>query len=640
MTFYHWFLRFLAAWVIFTGSVHAQGQEADAPKQLWQLLDYVAVDYSGAVQNGVVVSEAEYAEMQDFVENANKLLTLLPTHKAKGRIAEAINQLRVAVTNKASDSEITRLAHQANSVLLSAYPIPIAPKSVPDLSRGKSLYAVQCVSCHGATGNGDGPLAATLDPEPIAFTDADRAKSRSLMALYQVISQGVNGTSMPSFATLPEEDRWALAFFIGTLSHNEDMQKQGKILWDNNEGNIKQRFTGLDKLSTLTEASLTETLPADTVRNVVAYLRTHPDLVEKNRAKGLALSRLKLAQSLEAKRSGDVPLSTQLALSAYLDGFEPIEPMLSARNKELLVSVEKAMLDYRSAVTKGTVEQAQNAAENLEALLTRVDLIMQDSKADPTATFIGAATILLREGVEALLIVIGMITFLKKTERPDLLQHVHRGWISALLAGLLTWVVATYLIGISGSSREVTEGIGSVLASVVLLSVGLWMHQKSSAGKWQEYLKGQLSKAISSKSVWALFALSFVAVYREVFETVLFYSALMADGNNTALAGGFITAVLLLALIAWVMLYTSARMNLGRFFSFTSVLVVILAVVLIGKGMSALQEAGWIGVNVLTAIPRIEWLGVYPTTETMTAQILVGLIALAGFGAFSRKPHK
>jgi len=81
-------------------------------------------------------------------------------------------------------------------------------------------------------------------------------------------------------------------------------------------------------------------------------------------------------------------------------------------------------------------------------------------------------------------------------------------------------------------------------------------------------------------------------------------------------------------------------MNLGRFFSFTSVLVVILAVVLIGKGMSALQEAGWIGVNVLTAIPRIEWLGVYPTTETMTAQILVGLIALAGFGAFSRKPHK
>jgi high-affinity iron transporter len=220
---------------------------------------------------------------------------------------------------------------------------------------------------------------------------------------------------------------------------------------------------------------------------------------------------------------------------------------------------------------------------------------------------------------------------LKKTDRPEVLRHVHRGWISALLAGVLTWVVATYLIGISGANREVTEGIGSVLAAVVLLSVGLWMHQKSSASKWQDYLKEKLSMAVSQRSAWALFALAFIAVYREVFETVLFYSALAADGNSGALIAGFFTALLLLVVIAWVLLRTSARMPLGTFFSVTSILVVVLAVVLIGKGVSALQEAGWLGVTLMN-VPRVEWLGLYPTLETFTSQVIVGLIALGGFG--------
>ncbi|MGV8837982.1 FTR1 family protein, partial [Cellvibrio sp.] len=139
------------------------------------------------------------------------------------------------------------------------------------------------------------------------------------------------------------------------------------------------------------------------------------------------------------------------------------------------------------------------------------------------------------------------------------------------------------------------------------------------------------SKAVSQGSAWALFALAFIAVYREVFETVLFYSALAADGNGGALMAGFFTALVLLIIIAWALLRTSARMPLGTFFSFTSILVVVLAVVLIGKGVSALQEAGWIGVTLIT-IPRIEWLGLYPTLETFISQIIVAFVAAGGFG--------
>src|SRR5256885_3695020 len=163
---------------------------------------------------------------------------------------------------------------------------------------------------------------------------------------------------------------------------------------------------------------------------------------------------------------------------------------------------------------------------------------------------------------------------------------------SSDLCGGLTWAVATYFVSISGASREVTEGVSSLFAAVVLLSVGLWMHQKSTAGKWQAYLKEKLSAAMTRRSAWALFALSFIAVYREVFETVLFYSALAGDGNNGALLGGLVGGVAVLAVLAWFMLRTSARMPIGKFFSLSSILVAVLAVVLAGKGVAGLQEAG------------------------------------------------
>src|SRR3546814_19244915 len=104
--------------------------------------------------------------------------------------------------------------------------------------------------------------------------------------------------------------------------------------------------------------------------------------------------------------------------------------------------------------------------------------------------------------------------------------YVHGGWVAALLAGIATWAAATYVINVSGASRELTEGFGALFAAAVLLSVGIWMHGKAQAGAWQRYIREKLSKALSRRSAWFLFGLTFVVVYREVFETILFYQAL------------------------------------------------------------------------------------------------------------------
>ncbi|MGO4328541.1 FTR1 family protein [Cupriavidus sp. 2TAF22] len=618
-------------WALLAGAATAQpvAPVADA-KQLWQLLDYVAVDYHGAVANGAVVSDSEYREMLDFAEDAARQARALPDGAAKAKIAGIIEQLRAAIVRKADAAEVAGLAHQANALLVGAYAIPVSPAKPPELARGAALFAAQCAACHGAAGAGDGPLGARLEPPPIAFTDAGRARSRSLMALYQAITQGVKGTAMPAFATLPDEDRWALAFFAGGLSHSDAMRERGKALWKSDAA-AREVFPDLGAMTGATEAEAARKLPEGSARDVMAYLRAHPEVINAGKPSGLALSRQRLQESVAALRAGERDNASRFALSAYLDGFEPIEPTVGARNKALLAEVEEAMLSYRSAISKGTQQEAEQGAQRLEQLFGRVERELEDTPASPTATFLGALTILLREGLEALLIVVGMVAVLKRADRRDALRYVHGGWMAALVAGALTWAAATYLVTISGASRELTEGVGSVFAALVLLSVGLWMHQKSSAGRWQAYLKEKLSSAMDRRSAWALFMLSFVAVYREVFETVLFYSALAANGSHAALLAGFLAAALVLVVVGWILLRTSARIPIGKFFSVTSILVGVLSVVLIGKGAVALQEAGWIGATPIDG-PRLDILGLFPTVQTLGAQLAVLAIVLLGFG--------
>lgn len=621
--------RVVACLMIFAAgaTAHAQSANGDA-RRLWQLLDYIAVDYGEAIANGQIINESEYAEMLEFTQAAAVQLQILPGHASSTRIAQLIRQLTEAVRAKESKEQVALLAQQAAAAVLEAYPMPLAPATTPDLALGGRLYVEHCASCHGAGGAGDGVAAKGLDPAPIAFTDAERASSRSVLALYQVITQGVEGTSMPAFDNMSDDERWALAFLVGGMAYNDSARERGREIWSS-EPKARSFYEDLTVVATVSQSEAASTFGADAARDLTAFLRYEPAATATADSSGTSLARRRLGDSLRAMQAGDQKAASSLALSAYLDGFEPNEPMLATRNQKLLDQVEEAMLQYRAAVGARDLSKAQSVAAGLDALLVQVDAELGESRASSLTTYFGALTILLREGLEALLIVVGIVAFLKKADRPGALRAVHGGWLSALAAGGLTWLAATHLVTISGASRELTEGLGALFAAFVLLGVGLWMHQKSAAGRWQMYLEGKVSAAARRRSAWGLFVLTFVAVYREVFETILFYSALATDGNEPALMAGLSSAVLLLTFIAWLLLRTSARMPIGKFFALTSVAVGLLAVVLAGKGVSALQEAGWINVRPVNA-PHIDLLGVYPTAQTLGAQIAVLLVLAIG----------
>jgi len=618
---------FVAAAFVFSGALRAS--EADV-KRVWQILDYLAVDYAGAVKDGKVLSQSEYGEMKEFALTARtKIAALEPKGEQAALIAEAA-ELEAAIGARAEPSRVGTLAKALAKHLVAAYPVPLAPTNVPDIKLGAKVYAENCASCHGLTGNGDGPAGKALDPTPIAFTDKDRASQRSLFALYQAVSQGISGTAMPAFAQLSENDRWAVATYLGSFAHNGAEVEQGKKLWTEAE-KAKAAVPNIDRFVGLTQKELAESLGQNDASAVMAYLHAKPDALNTAVVGGLAFARKQLEDSLAAYKAGDTKKAQDLALSSYLDGVEPYEQALAAKDGSLKNQIEVAMSSYRSRLSdKAAVDQVIAAAADVERLFSLGDNVLADSRADSTAAFLGSLTILLREGLEALLVVVAMIAFLRKAERPDVLAYVHAGWVTALIAGAATWCAATYLVTITGANREVTEGLSSLFAAAVLVSVGVWMHQKSVAGQWQTYLRERMSAALNRKSAFFMFGLAFIAVYREVFETILFYAALWGQGNDHAIVAGLATGVVCLMAISILLLRFSARLPIGKFFSASSWLVAVLAVVLTGKGVAALQEAGWIAPSALPA-PRFELLGVFPSTIGLAAQAVVFAVVLGFF---------
>jgi len=614
----------------------AQADESGTrAKQIWQLLDYIAVDYSGAVSGGRVTATSEYSEMQDFALNAEKQLKELPKTAGSERMQTEAGRLRELIDSKADSVTVADQAHKLAADVLKAYPFPVAPVKAPNLLHGARLFQAQCASCHGASGHGDGPVAASLTPRPTALAEHTRARERTLFSLYQIIGHGVDGTAMPSFASLSDEDRWALAFFVGTLPYTDAQKMAGADVWKA-DANARTAIAGLDSLTQLSEAELAKKIGEGSAASLTAYLRANPNKVSAPQGKSTALAKARLRESVVAFEQGDRPAATKLALSAYLDGFETLEPALAAKNRALFQQVEKAMIGYRATIANGALPDIRNAAGELQKLLDETDAVLTPSEGDSLAAFFGALTILLREGLEALLVVVAMIAFLKKAERREVLPYVHAGWVIALSAGGGTWAIATYLVGVSGASRELTEGFSSLFAAIILLGVGIWMHQKSTAGRWQQYLKQKMSSALNRRTTWFMFMLAFVAVYREVFETVLFFAALWTEGNGIALLAGLGCGVVLLGVLAAILLRTSARLPIGQFFAASALLVAVLAVVLAGKGVAGLQEAGLVHIT-LISFPRIDMLGMYPTMQTTLAQAAVITIALIGYATNLRR---
>jgi high-affinity iron transporter len=605
--------------------------QAGSAQTILHMLDYVGVDYSGAVEGGKVKNDDEFKEMIEFTTEAAAMLKTLPANPQKAALVADAEKLTNMVRNKVAAEQVAAAAGKLRWAVIGAYNVAVAPKTAPDLKTGAMHYQTMCAGCHGLEGKGDGLAGAKLDPVPSNFHDGNRMGQRSVYGLYNTITLGVKGTAMAPFGQLSEQDRWALAFHVAGFPVEAADRTRGEKLWK--EGNGRMNFPDLVNLATLSSGDVKERY-GDEATVIRSYLVGHPEAAIQEKPSPITFSLAKLDEAVAAYRKGERAAALQLAITAYLEGFELAEAGLKNIDERLMLETEREMIALRTMIADGKpMEAIEQRHAGVETLLKLARERLLGERLSPGATFTSALIILLREGLEAILVLAAIIAFLVKTSRREALPYVHAGWASALALGAVTWLVASYLIGISGASREITEGVTALISAAILLYVGLWLHGKAYAHRWQEFIREQVDTALEKRTMWAMAAVSFLAVYREVFETVLFYEALWAqtgaEGQGALLGGIAVAAVLLLA-TGWVIFRYSVRLPIGPFFTVTSALLAALAVIFTGQGIAALQEAGKVPITSV-AFVRVPELGIFPTAQSLGMQLVVLFAVLAGF---------
>ncbi len=622
--------------------VVAVAESPPAAKSDWQTsaqliigaLDYVAIDYPEAVQAGTVINTAEYAEQREFLATVNELLLSLPSRAARQSLLSQAQELATLVDDRAPSEQVASGASRLAAALIQAYDVITAPivASVP--ASVAPLYAEQCAACHGASGRGDGHAGTALEPAPTDFHDSKRARQRSVYGLYSTLTLGVVGTGMPSFTSLTEDQRWALAFYVAGLRDEPGVIAQGERLW--NSGELREALPTLASFTSRTPAVIDAN--RETISPVLAYLRHHPEALVTSSEGPIQRTIDGLRDAVSAYDNDQADIALQLALSAYLEGYELIEAPLRTLDHELAIGIERDMQVLRNTIRDGVpADELALSVANLEIRLQEASALLSTSGSSTATLFTSAFLILLREGLEAILLLAAMSLYLRRTEHTTAMRYLHLGWLGALTAGVLTWIGIKTVISISGVQREVIEGTAALLAAFVLLYVGIWLHRHSNAVHWQAFLNERLGKSLSTGTLWGIAALSFIAVYREILETVLFYETLwLQSGTAMPLVFGALLAALALVAAGWIVFRIGARLPLRRFFQANGVLMFGLALIFAGKGVVALQEAGWISVT-FVSVPRIDWLGIYPTAQSVGTQLAVACIGAIWLSFLSRR---
>ena len=263
----------------------------------------------------------------------------------------------------------------------------------------------------------------------------------------------------------------------------------------------------------------------------------------------------------------------------------------------------------------------------------------------PFNLFLQSFVILVREGLEAILVLGALMAFLVKTGAASRKRDIHVGVGAAVAASLLTAFALETVFRLSPARREALEGLTMVAATGVLFYVSYWLLSKMEVAKWNRFVRGKVQDAVSSGSALALASAAFLAVYREGFETVLFYKALFVAGGS----GGSTAAVLAgiaLGAVVMVLVYVAinrfgVRLPLKPFFGVTSAFLYYMAFVFAGKGVAELQEGNLVPTTVVSWAPRIPALGIYPTVESLTAQaVLLVLLGIALVWTFVIEPRR
>ena len=601
-------------------------------RRIASTVQLAAQEYGLGVSNGKIVLDAEVEEARLFLTEAGRTAGQLPDTSGAAARRE-IDRMLGLIKRVAPPESVMAVANGLVNGLASRFQVVLdeIPAQTPGLARGASVYQGQCARCHGALGRGDGPDAAGLDPAPANLAAAVALRDASPLDFYRRVTVGVAGTAMPAYEqALSSDDRWAVALYSSTLRLPAAA------------GTVPAALSAFPTTARLSDAQLTEAMgPSATLAQVAAVRTASPGAVaDATRAAAVFDSvRRTIANAAAFSAGGRHEEARQAAFDAYLV-FEQVEREVRAKNPGLAGEAEAAFAALReSAVTGGPA--MVSARRSLDAVLERAERAVSD-RLSPVNLVFQSFIILLREGLEAILVIGALMAFLVRTGAGRRRRDIHIGVGAAVGASLITAFVIETVFRLSAARQELLEGITMAAAAVMLFYVSYWLLTKVEVARWNAFVKTKVQDAVTSGSALALAAVAFLAVYREGFETVLFYKALLVSGGSDGLLpvlAGMVIGAMVLAVVYVAINRFGVRLPLKPFFAVTSAFLYYMAFVFAGKAVAELQESGVVSTTFIGWAPRLPALGIYPTVESLTAQAaLVGLALLALMWIFVVSP--
>lgn len=350
--------------------------------------------------------------------------------------------------------------------------------------------------------------------------------------------------------------------------------------------------------------------------------------------------------SMQRYSEGTVDLAIMEIQDAYFDLFEAsgMENAIGARDASFKADLEGYFTRMVSMMKAGIdVSKLQTQFNMLHVELKKAADILSQGSDGWWAMLLASLTIILREGLEALLIVAAITAYLIKNNHQDKLHIVKNSVVVGLIASLITAALFQWLFTNSGVSRERLEGITMLIAVVVLFFMSYWLLSKVEASQWKRYLQNKLSHSLTKSSLIGLWFACFLAVYREGAETVLFYYALAANADGNGIMGlfaGLVIGVITLLIIFIIMRYSIVKIPLKPFFMFTGSFMYLMAFVFAGKGVLELIEGKMFEPTLVLWVPEISLFGIYPYVETLVPQCLLIFAAVLALVVIKRESSR
>ena len=334
-----------------------------------------------------------------------------------------------------------------------------------------------------------------------------------------------------------------------------------------------------------------------------------------------------LKKALSLFQANETSQASQV-MKEFITIWPTIEGDVSTTNPGLYTRVES---QSPVIMVKGNESKYQKQLEVLISDLSAIDTTASYSAVD-------AMLILLREGVEALLIVMALVTVLKSAKLIKGLKWVYAGALLGILASAAIAVALQFLFPAvtSASNREVIEGAVGIIAVGMMIVIGIWLHRKSSVKKWNQFMESQMKAVTATGSFISMFALSFLAVFREGAETILFYVGILPRIRSFDFFLGIGLALAVLAILAILMTKASYLVKPHKIFFILTWMIYALAFKMLGVSLHALQLTNMLPNHILSNFPTIDWAGIYPSWEVLACQVLFVLIV----GIVTVKQHE